>query len=90
MPCSKATLLIADDEPTVRKSLSESLAEMGYSVRTAFDGFSALREIRNEVPELLLSDLHMPGMSGFELLAMVRRWYPAILTIAMSGSFCGD
>jgi DNA-binding NarL/FixJ family response regulator len=47
-------------------------------------------EIRNEVPELLLSDLHMPGMSGFELLSEVRRQFPAIQTVAMSGAFSGD
>jgi DNA-binding NarL/FixJ family response regulator len=59
-------------------------------VRSAEDGFSALREIANEAPELLLSDLNMPGISGFELLSEVRRRFPAIRTIAMSGSFCGD
>jgi hypothetical protein len=59
-------------------------------VRSAEDGFAALREIRTEVPELLLSDLNMPGMSGFELLTVVRRRFPAIRTIAMSGAFCGN
>jgi DNA-binding NtrC family response regulator len=56
---SQATLLIADDEPSIRLSLSQSLAEMGYKVRTAVDGFSALREIRNELPEFLLARLQM-------------------------------
>jgi CheY-like chemotaxis protein len=87
---SQATLLIVDDESSIRHSLSQSLTEMSYSVRTAGDGFSALREIRNEVPKFLLSDLNMPGMSGFELLGVVRRRFPAIRTIAMSGSFSGD
>jgi CheY-like chemotaxis protein len=90
MQSSQATLLIADDEPSIRHSLSQSLAEMGYRVRTACDGFSALHEIRNEVPDFLLSDLNMPGMTGFELLAVVRRRFSAIRTIAMSGSFSGD
>ena len=90
MPNPQATLLIVDDESSIRESLSQVLTEIGYSVRSAEDGFSALREIRNEVPELLLSDLNMPGMSGFELLSIVRRRFPAIRTIAMSGSFSGD
>jgi CheY-like chemotaxis protein len=90
MPNSPATLLIVDDEPSIRLSLSHVLTEIGYSVRSAEDGISALREIRNEVPELLLSDLNMPNMSGFELLSVVRRRFPAIRTIAMSGSFSGD
>jgi CheY-like chemotaxis protein len=85
-----ATLLIVDDEPSIRESLSQVLTEIGYSVRSAEDGFSALREIVNEAPELLLSDLNMPGISGFELLSEVRRRFPAIRTIAMSGSFRGD
>jgi CheY-like chemotaxis protein len=46
--------------------------------------------MRHEVPNILLSDLNMPNMSGFELLSVVRRRFPAIRTIAMSGSFSGD
>jgi CheY-like chemotaxis protein len=88
--CCLASLLVVDDESSIRKSLSAVLAEIGYKVRTAEDGFSALREIRKEVPDILLSDLHMPGMSGFELLSVVRRRFPAIQSIAMSGAFSGD
>jgi CheY-like chemotaxis protein len=90
MPNPQATLLIVDDEPTIRETLSQVLTEIGYRVRSAEDGFSALREIVNEAPELLLSDLNMPGISGFELLSEVRCRFPAIRTIAMSGSFRGD
>ena len=90
MPNTSGTLLIVDDDSSIRELLSQVLSEIGYSVRTAENGFSALREIRNEVPEMLLSDLNMPGMSGFELLSVIRRRFPAIRTIAMSGSFTGD
>ena len=90
MPATQATVLIVDDEPSVRLTLSNVLAEVGYSVRSAGDGLCALHEIQNEVPELLLSDLNMPNMSGFELLSVVRRRFPAIRTIAMSGSFSGN
>jgi len=87
---TKAKLLIVDDEPSIRMSLSYVLAEIGYRVRTAEDGVSALTAIRDEAPEIILSDLNMPGMSGFALLAEVRRRFPAIRTIAMSGAFSGD
>jgi len=87
---AKAKLLIVDDEPSIRTTLSYVLAEIGYRVRTAEDGVSALRAIRDEAPDILLSDLNMPGMSGFELLAEVRRRFPATHTIAMSGAFCGN
>jgi len=85
-----ATMLIVDDEPSIRTSMSQVLTEMGYSVRSAEDGFSALVEIRKEIPEIILSDLSMPGMSGFELLSLVRRRFPSIWLIAMSGAFSGD
>jgi CheY-like chemotaxis protein len=90
MTDTRTRLLIVDDEPAILLSLSQVLTEIGYCVRSAEDGFAALREIGNEVPELLLSDLNMPGMSGFELLSVVRRCFPEIRTIAMSGAFCGD
>jgi hypothetical protein len=73
----RATLLVVDDEASIRLSLSQALIEIGYSVRCAEDGFSALRELSSAVPDLLLSDLNMPGMSGFELLSEVRRSFPA-------------
>lgn len=90
MPEMKARLLIVDDEPSIRTSLSLALTEIGYLMRSAADGFSALTMIRQELPDILLSDLNMPGMSGFELLSVVRRRFPAIKSIAMSGAFCGD
>jgi CheY-like chemotaxis protein len=87
---SQTNLLIVDDEESIRTALSQVLAEIGYRVRSADDGFSALREIGQQMPDILLSDLNMPNMSGFELLSVVRRRFPAIRTIAMSGSFSGD
>jgi CheY-like chemotaxis protein len=90
MPATKARLLIVDDEPSIRTSMSLVLTEIGYWVRSAEDGFSALSELRKELPDILVSDLHMPGMSGFELLSVVHRRFPWIQTIAMSGAFQGD
>lgn len=90
MPNAKVKLLIVDDEESIRTSLSMIFTTFGHSVRSAEDGFSALGQIRNEIPDILLSDLNMPGMSGFELLSVVRRRFPAIRVIAMSGAFSGD
>ncbi len=83
-------LLIVDDEPSIRISLSHVFAELGHVVRSAVDGFSALIEIRKELPDILLSDLNMPGVSGFELLSVVRCQFATIQVIAMSGAFSGD
>jgi CheY-like chemotaxis protein len=90
MPGTKANLLIVDDEPGNRTSLSSMLMQLDYRVRSVEDGQSALDEIGVEVPDILLTDLHMPGMSGFELLAVVRRRFPCLRTIAMSGAFRGN
>jgi DNA-binding NtrC family response regulator len=59
-------------------------------VRTAEDGNSALTALCDEMAEILISDLNMPGMSGFELLTVVRSRFPHLRTIAMSGAFLGD
>jgi len=90
MPAAKASLLIVDDALSIRMSLSQILARNGYTARSAEDCVSALAEIRREVPDYLISDLNMPGMSGFELLRVVRRQFPSIRAIAMSGAFLGD
>jgi CheY-like chemotaxis protein len=82
-------LLIVDDVPMIRMSIFEMLCETGYSARYAEDGFTALAEIRKEIPDILLSDLNMPGMSGYELLSVVRRQFSSIQMIAMSGSYSG-
>jgi CheY-like chemotaxis protein len=90
MPSTKTELLIVDDEPAIRKSMSLVLQQFEYVVRSADNGFSALEEMNKVIPDVLLSDLNMPGMSGFELLRLVRRRFPAIRVIAMSGAFSGD
>ena len=73
MPNAKVKLLVVDDDVSLLMLLSQIFTESGYSVRSAEDGFSALAEIRNEIPNIILSDLNMPGMSGFEFLSVVRR-----------------
>ena len=90
MPETRAKLLIVDDERSIRLSLSCVLGEIGYRVRAAEDGFSALIQIAMDPPDILLSDLNMPGMSGFDLLATVRQHFPSIRTVAMSGTFNGN
>jgi CheY-like chemotaxis protein len=89
MPELRGKVLVVEDEPSIRMSMSAILSESGYAVRLAEDGFSALRAIRQEMPSILISDLKMPGMTGLELLSVVRRRFPAIRTIAMSGAYSG-
>jgi CheY-like chemotaxis protein len=90
MSSAQMNLLVVDDNVDLRISLFHTLSSFGHTVRCAEDGFAALAEIRNLVPDVLVSDLNMPGMSGFELLYIVRRRFPAIRVIAMSGAFSGE
>jgi DNA-binding response OmpR family regulator len=80
-------LLVIDDEPLSRELLQSSLSAKGYEVGTAKDGFAALAQMRGALPDLILSDLKMPNMSGFEFLSIARRRFPQIPTIAVSGEF---
>jgi CheY-like chemotaxis protein len=87
---SKHPILVVDDEPSIRESLARLLVLSGYDVSTANDGFAALLHLRQALPDLIVSDLNMPQMSGYELLSVVRRRFPQIITVAMSGALQGD
>ena len=90
MPKVTVNLLVVDDDAALRMSLSHIFAAYGHRVRCAADGFSALSELRVEVPDVILSDLNMPGMSGFEFLSVVRRRFPTVKVVAMSSAFAAD
>ena len=83
----KTRILVVEDDVTVRQTICKMLEEEGYGVTTADDGFDALLHLQQEVPDLILSDLNMPQMSGFELLSVVRRRYPQIMVVASSGAY---
>ncbi len=83
-------ILLVDDEPSIRLVLSAVLQSHGFTVDLAEDGFAALRAMRSAVPDLLVTDLRMPNMNGFELLATVREKYPTMPALAISGEFVGE
>lgn len=87
VPKSKTRILVVEDDATVRLTISALLRDQGYDVSVAIDGFDALLQLRQKVPDLILSDLNMPQMSGFELLSVVRRRFPEILVVASSGAY---
>ena len=80
-------LLIVDDEPVIREVVSDILALEGFEVLTAQDGLDALDRLVQPLPDVIISDLKMPRMSGFEFLAVVRERFPGVPVIAMSGEF---
>ena len=83
----KCRVLIVEDDPLVLETTAAIVRRFGFSVRTAEDGFVALKILREVLPDIILCDLRMPGMSGFELLSIVRRRFPHIPTIAISGEY---
>jgi two-component system, OmpR family, alkaline phosphatase synthesis response regulator PhoP len=66
-------ILLVEDDPTLRQALTFNLTREGYDVSSAADGEHALEAARNERLDLLLLDVMLPGMSGMELLRVLRR-----------------
>jgi CheY-like chemotaxis protein len=83
---SKHRVLVVDDESSIRDMMAMLLEEAGYEVSTAENGLGALAQIKRLAPDVIISDLNMPQMSGFELLSVVRRRFPEIPVVAMSGA----
>ncbi len=91
LPINKdaSLLVVADDEPVNLQILDSFLRLEGYRVKTACDGLTALQLIEQEKPELLLLDIMMPGMSGYEVCQQLRQNYdhaslPVIMLTALS------
>ncbi len=89
MANTRIRLLVVDDEPSLREVVSVTLVAHGYDVVAAKDGLDALEQLAESLPDVIISDLKMPRMSGFELLAVVRRRFPHVPVIATSGEFLG-
>jgi DNA-binding NtrC family response regulator len=80
----KGFVLVVDDEANARNALAELLREEGYRVETAADGFKALAKIEDETPDVILTDLKMPGMGGVELLEKVRAQDDTAVVVVMT------
>lgn len=79
-----ARILIADDDLGIRKSLGELLAGEGCVVETAADGVEALAKIERDGFDVLISDVVMPRMDGYELFTAVRRRHPRLPVLMMT------
>jgi CheY-like chemotaxis protein len=79
-------VLLVEDEPLVRKLISGYLVAAGYVVRVAVDGLDAIGKLRGGLPDLIVSDINMPRMSGSEFLAVVRKRFPQIPVVVLSAN----
>ena len=84
----KLKVLMADDEPEVLDIMAKKVAMEGYSVVTANNGEEAWGKIKKESPDVILLDINMPKMGGFEVLRELRehphsdKWQPVIIVSA--------
>jgi response regulator RpfG family c-di-GMP phosphodiesterase len=78
-------VLVVDDEASVRKVIAAVLTQQGLSCETAASGEEALGVLETRQTDAVISDLQMPGMSGMELLAKVRRSYPHMVFLMVTG-----
>jgi CheY-like chemotaxis protein len=77
-------ILVVDDESAIRSLVSDALGLFGYEAVTAPDGQAALRTLATSPFDMILSDINMPGMSGFELLQEVSEKYPLVKRVLMT------
>jgi twitching motility two-component system response regulator PilG len=86
------TVLVVDDSPTVRKLVSITLEKRGYRVVSAFDGVAAIKEIAAHNPSLILMDVNMPRLDGYQLCKLVKkhettRDIPVLMLTGKDGMF---
>jgi len=80
---------IVDDDAVVRETLECYCRHVGYTVRLAADGVSAIEQCLADPPDALLLDLELPKMHGLEVLRQVRRARPEVAVIIVSGALDG-
>jgi two-component system, response regulator RegA len=79
------SILLVDDDVTLRERLARALRERGFDVRTAGSADEAMEQVRADSPELAVLDLRMPGRSGLDLLREMREHDPATRVLVLTG-----
>jgi two-component system response regulator HydG len=77
-------ILVADDEASARNGLATLLRDEGFEVLLAEDGEVALRKVQEQAPDVLVTDLRMPGLDGLELLQRARELVPELIVILVT------
>ncbi len=91
-------VLLVEDDPTLQKLISRYLLAAGYVVETALNGLDAIAKLRVALPDVIVSDLNMPRMDGFEFLQVMRARFPQVPIMligddasdALPAEFTGD
>jgi DNA-binding response OmpR family regulator len=77
-------ILVVEDEPLMLKTISLKLTKEGYDVITAEDGKSAMDKIKSELPQLVITDIMMPYVSGLEIVSYIKNCDSKIPVIVLS------
>jgi two-component system, NtrC family, response regulator AtoC len=80
-----ATILVVDDDPNTREIFEQKLMHSGYSVETAGSAEEALGKVKRVDPQVIITDLRMPGMDGLQLLEKVKSSMPDVEVIVVTG-----
>jgi DNA-binding NtrC family response regulator len=81
----KSHILVVDDEEALRTVLGSELESSGYEVSTAADGDEAISVIQNKKFDLVLLDIKMPNVDGFEVLKFIKKNFPKLKVIMLTG-----
>jgi two-component system alkaline phosphatase synthesis response regulator PhoP len=81
----KPKILLIDDEELVLAGLSEELMSAGFHVNTALNGKEAIKMVKEEKPDIIFTDLVMPGMNGVEVCKEIKEINSAIEVVLISG-----
>jgi CheY-like chemotaxis protein len=81
-----ARILLVDDNPALRDVFADLIQGLGYQVRTAADAGEALGRVRTEPFDVLVADIVLPGMDGWQLIATAIHEQPMLRLVAMTGA----
>jgi DNA-binding NarL/FixJ family response regulator len=88
LPKKSASILIVDDHPSVAAGFALCFKLRGYAVDEAVDAPGAIKCCRESVPDVLVVDLGLPGMDGVELMGKLRKEFPSVRVVLITGSEC--
>ena len=76
------TILLVEDDAMTSQALTDALTEEGYTVRQATDGMAALTAMHDDVPQLVVADVHMPRLNGGQLVRRLRQWNVPVIMVS--------
>ena len=72
----KTRIVVADDDPSIRQTLTDILTEKGFTATSAKDGYELLTGLKERIPDIIILDLMMPQKNGIEIISTIKSLYP--------------